>query len=301
MKILVVDDSQMMRMLVVRTLKQAELGELEIQEAINGRDALAKIAAGGMPDLILSDWNMPEVNGLQLLKTIRETDKTVRFGFVTTEGTGPMRTIAAAAGAEFVIVKPFTAKDFRAVVPKPSGAAATPAASGPAQASGAAVPSVDYSFAPSAEVTHVLFSLIKKQISIKPDAPLTLGDAKAVAVYRMDGSPFMLACVCSLPLCASVGAALSLLSASTVQEAIASRTVPEAMRKNAVDVFNVFASMIEPKASAHFVQSAVYWPGTPVPKEVSSLVLQAKKRLDIHIDVEDYGGGKLSLLLCPSA
>ena len=300
MKILVVDDSQMMRMLVVRTLKQAELGELDIQEAINGRDALAKIAAGGMPDLILSDWNMPEVNGLQLLKTVRETDKSVRFGFVTTEGTGPMRTIALTAGAEFVIVKPFTAKDFRAVVPKPSGAAASPAANSPALASAAAAPSVDYSFASASDTAHVLFALIRKQIAIKPDAPLTLGDAKAVAIYRLEGSPFMVACVAGLPLCASVGAALSLLSVSTVQEAIASRSVPEAMRKNASDVFNVMASMIEPKASARFVQSAVYWPGTPVPKEISSLVLQAKKRLDIHIDVEDYGGGKLSLLLCPA-
>ena len=59
MKILVVDDSSIMRKIVTRTLRQAGFGGHDIEEAENGVEALAKIEADA-PDLVLTDWNMPE-------------------------------------------------------------------------------------------------------------------------------------------------------------------------------------------------------------------------------------------------
>jgi two-component system, chemotaxis family, chemotaxis protein CheY len=70
MKVFVVDDSRAMRMIVKRTLRQAGFDNIDIIEAENGRDALAKIRVEN-PGLILSDWNMPELDGYGLLEALR--------------------------------------------------------------------------------------------------------------------------------------------------------------------------------------------------------------------------------------
>ena len=66
-KILIVDDSKAMRMIVSRVLRQAGYGNAEFVEASNGAEGLAAARAGGV-DLILSDWNMPEMNGIEFLE-----------------------------------------------------------------------------------------------------------------------------------------------------------------------------------------------------------------------------------------
>ena len=65
MKILIVDDSKAMRMIVVRTLRQCGISGLQLIEAGNGAEALP-IIESQTPDLILCDWNMPEMTGIEL-------------------------------------------------------------------------------------------------------------------------------------------------------------------------------------------------------------------------------------------
>ncbi len=84
MKILVTDDSSVMRKIVVRTIRQAGLGKHEIIEAENGRMGL-EMAQAEKPDLILSDWNMPEMTGIEFLKALRASGSTTPFCFVTSE------------------------------------------------------------------------------------------------------------------------------------------------------------------------------------------------------------------------
>jgi two-component system chemotaxis response regulator CheY len=108
MAILVVDDSRAMRMIVLRELRKAGYETRDVAEAENGRDALEKIRAGGV-DLVLSDWNMPEMNGMTLLMALRRDGNDIPFGFVTSESTPLMHRDALDAGADFVVTKPFTA------------------------------------------------------------------------------------------------------------------------------------------------------------------------------------------------
>jgi two-component system chemotaxis response regulator CheY len=115
MLILIVDDSRVMRSIVTRTLRQAGFGDHDLAEAANGIQALDAVR-NEMPDLVLSDWNMPEMDGLELLTTLRSSGVDVPFGFVTTEGTVEMRNRATEAGASFLISKPFTADTFREVL-----------------------------------------------------------------------------------------------------------------------------------------------------------------------------------------
>lgn len=114
MKILVVDDSKAMRMIVRRTLRMAGFHH-EVKEASSGPEALQALKAEAV-DLVLSDWNMPEMTGLQLLEKLRAEGSKVKFGFVTSESSVDMRTAAGNAGALFVITKPFTPDGFRTVL-----------------------------------------------------------------------------------------------------------------------------------------------------------------------------------------
>jgi two-component system chemotaxis response regulator CheY len=112
MKVLVADDSRVMRQIVIRTLRQAGYDWWEITEAPDGRAAFEQICADP-PDFVLSDWNMPEMSGLELLQSLRSRGLDTPFAFVTSEGSAEMRLQAEAAGALFLIAKPFTADVFR--------------------------------------------------------------------------------------------------------------------------------------------------------------------------------------------
>jgi two-component system chemotaxis response regulator CheY len=110
MRILIVDDSKAMRLIVRRHLRQVGL-DGEVEEAQNGKEALQKIKDYA-PQVVLSDWNMPEMTGIELLEALTKQGSKVLFGFVTSEGTPEMRTRASAAGAKFLIAKPFSPEDF---------------------------------------------------------------------------------------------------------------------------------------------------------------------------------------------
>lgn len=112
MKVLHVDDSKAMRMIVKRTVKQAGFDGLTFSEAGNGVEAL-EVIANETPDVILSDWNMPEMNGIELLRKLREDGNKITFGFITSESNADTTREAEEAGASFFITKPFTADSFR--------------------------------------------------------------------------------------------------------------------------------------------------------------------------------------------
>lgn len=109
-RILIVDDSKAMRMIVRRTLRQAGFADLEVEEASNGAEAL-KMIETNPPHLVLSDWNMPDMSGYELLQQLQEKKIKTPLGMITTEGTPEMRAKAAEAGARFLIQKPFTPED----------------------------------------------------------------------------------------------------------------------------------------------------------------------------------------------
>lgn len=117
MKILVVDDSKVMRMIVKRHIRQAGFGHYTVEQAGDGAEALDLVRAGA-PDIVISDWNMPQMNGIELLENLRAEGNAVPFGFVTSEGSADMRKRAADTGALFVITKPFTVDHFKDALSK---------------------------------------------------------------------------------------------------------------------------------------------------------------------------------------
>ena len=115
MKILVVDDSRAMRRIVSRTIRQAGYEDHAIIEAESGQEAL-ELTRAEKPDLILSDWHMPEMTGIDFLRALNAEGVEIPFGFVTSESTDEMVDMAAEAGALFLLAKPFTAEDMAQVL-----------------------------------------------------------------------------------------------------------------------------------------------------------------------------------------
>ena len=109
MKVLVVDDFATMRRIVKNVLKQ--IGFTEIVEADDGSTALEVLRQTKI-DLIVSDWNMPKVTGLDLLKAVRsdESLKAMPFLMVTAEAQKDNVVQAVQAGVSNYVVKPFTAE-----------------------------------------------------------------------------------------------------------------------------------------------------------------------------------------------
>lgn len=107
-RFLVVDDFSTMRRIVRNLLK--ELGFANVDEAEDGQIALQKLQAGGF-DFVVTDWNMPNMDGLTLLQTIRATPnlKSLPVLMITAEAKKENIIAAAQAGANGYIVKPFTA------------------------------------------------------------------------------------------------------------------------------------------------------------------------------------------------
>lgn len=116
-KVTIIDDSKVMRAIVKRTLRQAGFNDIDVAEACDGEEGL-QVISDTAPDLVLCDWNMPKMTGMELLERLRSLGNTVRFGFVTSEGSEEMRAKARDAGAAFLISKPFKPEDFRESIDK---------------------------------------------------------------------------------------------------------------------------------------------------------------------------------------
>jgi two-component system chemotaxis response regulator CheY len=110
MDILLVDDSKTMRMILQRAIRQAGFRGLTVEEAENGAQALEKLRRA-QPLLVLSDWNMPEMSGIEFLIQVRSEQNAVPFGFITSEASKAIRELAMSSGATFLISKPFTPED----------------------------------------------------------------------------------------------------------------------------------------------------------------------------------------------
>ncbi|MCI4454388.1 MAG: chemotaxis response regulator CheY [Thermodesulfobacterium sp.] len=116
-RFLIVDDMSTMRK-IIRTIL-AQLGYTNVDEAENGKEALAKLRTGNY-QFVLMDWNMPEMDGLETLKAIRADEKLKDIPVIMVTAEAKKENVIAAiqAGANNYIVKPFTPEVLREKIEK---------------------------------------------------------------------------------------------------------------------------------------------------------------------------------------
>jgi two-component system, chemotaxis family, chemotaxis protein CheY len=117
MKFLVVDDYSTMRRIVKNLLH--DLGYVQVQEADDGNTALPMLKTGGF-DFLITDWNMPGMPGLDLLKAVRSDDKLAKLPvlMLTAEAKREQIVEAAQAGVNGYVIKPFTAATLKEKIDK---------------------------------------------------------------------------------------------------------------------------------------------------------------------------------------
>jgi len=124
MKVLLVDDSGVMRKIIARALSSLWIDE--VVEAGDGVEALDAFGDGEGFDLVLTDWNMPNMNGLELVQAIRAKGTKIPIMMITTETEKTQVVKAIQAGVNDYLVKPFDQDmlqmKLRRVLPNPQGA-----------------------------------------------------------------------------------------------------------------------------------------------------------------------------------
>jgi len=115
--ILIVDDSLPMRSVIKRTLKAAGYGSSEILEAANGQEAL-ELMKNSWVDIVITDYNMPVMNGLDFIKTLKLNDlsKDIPVVVISTEGNESKIKEFMGSGAAGYITKPFTPEAIRDLI-----------------------------------------------------------------------------------------------------------------------------------------------------------------------------------------
>lgn len=202
---MVVDDSRAIQAIVSRVIEDCGYPDVEVRRAADGEEALS-LLPNFTPQLMITDWHMPRVSGLELLQTLRQLGQThVKVGFVTTESRPAMLEQARTNGAAFIVNKPFRDNELiehiRAVVPHAASAARAPATA----RSAAAVPPAAAQSAPAAPgddaqrplrvdhaeglIEHTLgsqpFSLRRHQAMV----PGALGPNNLLGLYSAPGKP----------------------------------------------------------------------------------------------------------------
>ncbi|MBV8617787.1 MAG: response regulator [Curvibacter sp.] len=116
LKFLIVDDSRAMQAIIRRSILTCGYPQPEIRTAADGEQALDMIE-GFQPHLVITDWHMPKVSGLEMLQALRQLQyKNIRVGFITTEKTEALLNEAKVNGAVFILHKPFEDRELQEAV-----------------------------------------------------------------------------------------------------------------------------------------------------------------------------------------
>ncbi len=304
MKILIADDSRVMRRIVIRTLRQAGYDDHDIVEAADGREAYDKVHTEE-PDLVLSDWDMPRMSGLECLRALRSAGSAVPFGFVTAESSPDMREQAAEAGALFLVSKPFTEETFRDALDavwSPHGNSGVLSARCPRAAA------ADHGregqgttpLLPAAKEVRDLFSgLLGRPVTVRPGVPVTPAEDRPVslAVYVDPYLAVTALCVMDPDLSAYAGGALALLPPGGIRDAVEEGGgLPAVLAEALYEMVDVLSALLNPPGARHSKLYKLYLPGQELPTDLATMAA-AFHRLDLDVEVPGYGSGPLSLVL----
>lgn len=298
MKILVADDSRVMRQIIIRTLRQAGYDDHEIVEAEGGRDALAK-AQTELPDLVLSDWHMPDMTGIDCLRALRSGGSTVPFGFITSDVSPDLRQQALTAGATFLIGKPFSVETLRTALegqPPPVGSA--PVEDEAAQDGAIPQGTGRAGLLPAAQdLRELLVELLGRAVTVAPGRRVMPGPGApvALATYLDPGRSVSALCLMDLPLAGYLAGALALLPAGGVQDAVEEKELGPSLVEALHEVANILSKLLNAPGAPRLTLGKLHAPGVLL---ADGLLVSASgfERLDLVVTVPGYGNGSMSLV-----
>jgi len=286
-----------MRQLVRRTLRHAGFHFDKVFEAPDGQAALMMLRRM-KPDLVLSDWNMPNLAGIDLLRALREEGNDVKLGFVTSESTPEMRATAMKEGASFLLTKPFTSENLRMAMGE-AGFVPSDGVIRSKQESPRAHETV--AFGPES-LGKVLSQLANREVTLRAGGRVNRRATPCVtARWVSDHGELLYVGFCELTLAASFGAALGLRPPSAVTHMLKAGGIPEELHADTREVFNVLSRTFNDAGSEHTLLEDVSFPPSRPPLDVIKLDRRPAARQDFMVTIEGFGAGKLSVLSVDAA
>lgn len=179
MKFLIVDDSRAIQAIVRRAVEKTGLEGLELKTAMSGAEAL-QTCATWLPDMVITDWHMPGMTGIELIKALKQKHAGLRVGFVTTESSSRNLDEAKQCGAAFVLRKPFADEELVDAVLKALASPATSSALDPGSVQRGSAASLTTFFAQN---TGVSSSLVPAAACPLPSIPVPW----AIGLYAQSG------------------------------------------------------------------------------------------------------------------
>lgn len=301
MKFLIVDDSRAVQTIIKRILENTGYREIELRTALNGDEALA-ILEGWQPDLVLTDWHMPGMTGLELLQTIRQLGMhDIKVGFVTTESSARHLDEAHRNGAAFVVNKPFNTEELKqavlSVLQDASGVEDAIEAVAPAQPPAAAAAprqAIDV-----AEIASIL-SLSSIVCKIERIEPVPIEHVKlpyVIGIYSAPDSKTVDAvCLMDLNAACMLGGAMAKQSADQVKAAILAKTLNRDVYENCTSFLSDLSGMISRSSGKRGTLSSSHLVQKPFGK-LFELMGNNYGRADFSISFPAYGDGFISVLL----
>ena len=314
---MVVDDSRAIQAIVSRVIEDCGYPNVEVRRAADGEEALS-LLPNFTPQLMITDWHMPRVSGLELLQTLRQLGQTsVKVGFVTTESRPAMLEQARTNGAAFIVNKPFRDNELidhiRAAVPHagppvarpprtPAAAAAAGQVEPPAAAPAPAPATADGEQRPlrldhaQGLIEHTLgaqpFSLRRHQAMV----PGALGANNLLGLYSVPGKPAAAVGVLDVTAVCLLGGGAARLPVSDITAAQLAAEPTEAMVAQATTFMRAAGMMLQvDNAPEGCTLSRSMQVPANFPKLIE-LLERGTERCDYQIALPGLGEGRLSFL-----
>ncbi len=301
MKFLIVDDSRAIQVIIRRGLEKAGYLGNDFRTADNGREAI-DIIRDWEADLVLTDWYMPEMTGMELLVELKRQMLPFKVGFVTTETSPERLQQLKDAGALFVVNKPFDIETLHnAVLPILQGSVEGEQA---LTSYDSAKDDTGYDVVlPTVQsLTKILdgYTDLHVQVQTCPPTPMGYKNLPNVMGLFSDNLKDVLKviCVLDLPGACIMGGALNASPAEIVREAIANRALPKALLDNNTRLLKIISALFyDPDSQQDLKLRGVHL----IPKRFEKLDrlnrIDVGKRLDLKVGVEGYGEGLVTMLI----
>ena len=286
MKILIVDDSRAMQAIVRRAVMETGIDPLDIQTASSGHDALNQVQSF-KPDVVLTDWHMPGMTGLQMVQTMRQMGlRDTYVGFVTTETQNDRVQEALNNGANFVLNKPFKDEELReklgAIVNKIS---AKPIIFKPITLEGLTTVVRE-------TLKEVPFRLVEKELT-----SADLSNENLLALYRSETTKALTAvAVLDLPAMTMMGAGALGMQPADVKPLIETESPTEDIQNQAADFLGRAATAMraeKPGELSMLKQSLV----SKDFAKLQELLRHNRGQAYFKLDIPGYGSGRMGFLL----
>lgn len=298
MRFLVVDDSRAMQSIVRRVLKKAGYKNLDVKFANDGLEAL-EIIKVWEPNLVLSDWHMPNMSGMELLSAIKRQMLNVKLGFVTTESIESRIQEAHEAGALFVVNKPFSDGDLlQAIMAAMEGESQRETA--PAPAAQTSDSDIQLKLPSSEAFANIVNTLAHHEVLVEDIEPIKLEDKIMpclLGLYDDDQAKTRAVIILDLRAACIIGAVISSGTPHDVRQSIASQTIDKAMLEGCKLLLkNVGSVVSDSRTQRALTLRSVNTIPSIFPKLESIYQRKEVVRSDFEVAVAGYGQGLMTII-----